>query len=1190
MYLKRIEIQGFKSFADPVSIDFKEGITCIIGPNGSGKSNISDAMRWVLGEQSARTLRGGKMEEVIFAGAESKRPKGMAEVTLVLDNTTGILPIDYTEVAIKRRLFRSGESEYFINNNQCRLRDIRELIMDTGIGVDGYSFIGQGRVDKIISDKPDTRREVFEEAAGIIKYKERKAEAQRKLESADNNLARMNDIILDIESRIDGLKTESEKAKEHATLAARYKELEINITLKNIENLQRKNQELKAQFDEAAAGIEQARDKRVSADAELSDLRKRDEEMELTGTSLRERIAASITRVARIKSEALLDEEKQRSLERDKLRLVEETDGLNRRIAAEEDRLKEILAAKAVNDAALAALNDELGVKTDAAVACAEAVQTISHSIEEKKTAVFEMTRERSMKEAEVAGNAELMGNFDAVHLRLEDELTAALKARKDLEAEIEAGTASIEKMESAAASFAEQERTARAARTEVTQHIAEERKTVERIGIEAEQLLSRKKTIEEMESNYEGYNAGVRSLMKQQLPGINGVVADLMDVPKGYETAIETALGAALQNVICADDESAKQAIDYLKTHKAGRLTFLPVASIRPKRRERAVSLEKAAGFDGYAVDRIEFDETYADVFDYLLGGIVIADHLDHAIAMSKNNRDGYKIVTLEGEIINPAGALTGGAYRNKTANLLERKSEIATLTENIARLREERELRSEVLFNLTEQERTYTEELRELDRAGREKNAESAHLTGELKSLKYRLDELSERIERRKRELQNIESDKEKNIGVNDSLKEDIERIGRDIADIEAEMTEALEQYRSKQQESEAANEAVTAVRLRVAAANAEKTGSDANAETVSRGVDELKSDLDRKTAEYEGILALEASREHAVDPEAAVKEAEAERERLDGELETLTAERKEVRRKIEESESTRNGLTDDIEARAASKNAMEVELGRQDTRIAAWKEKLFEEFELSYVHAMDFKKKDFVMAAALKENREIKERLRELGEVNPGAIKDYDETKERYDFLTEQRDDVLKSMEDYRTIVADMDKISKARFKECFDDVVLNFDKTFKLLFGGGKGELRLEDENNPLESGIEINICPPGKANLVSIDGYSGGERAMIAIALMFAILKAKPTPFCVLDEIDAALDETNIRRFADYILNFRETQFALVTHQRSTMEYADALFGVTMQEQGVTTILSLSLGDRETEDFAEQLDN
>ncbi|MDR0357023.1 MAG: chromosome segregation protein SMC [Clostridiales Family XIII bacterium] len=1190
MYLKRIEIQGFKSFADPVSIDFKEGITCIIGPNGSGKSNISDAMRWALGEQSAKTLRGGKMEEIIFAGTESKRPKGMAEVSLILDNSTGILPIDYTEVSIKRRLFRSGESEYFINNNPCRLRDIRELIMDTGIGVDGYSFIGQGRVDKIVSDKPETRREVFEEAAGIIKYKGRKAEAHRKLESADNNMDRMNDIILDIESRIDGLKVESEKAREHAELSTRYRELEINITLKNIESVQRKNLELKEQLDEATADIEKARGERVRADAELSALRRQNEEMEAAGNDLRERISENVARAANIRGDALLNEERQRNIERDKTRLAEEKESLNRKLSAEEKRRDELFAAKAVNDANLAALDAELSAKSEEALALAESAQEMARAIEARKNRVFDLSRERSTKEAEIAGNAELMGNFDAASVRLNEELSSAVADLGDTEKEIERVSGFISDTEAACASVFEREKAIREAYEDVTRRAGDERKAIERIVLEAEQLSSRKKTIEEMESNYEGYNAGVKALMKQAVPGIEGVVAELIDVPKGYETAIETALGATLQNVICEDDESAKRAIAYLKEHRAGRLTFLPVSSIRPRRRERQATLENIEGFDSYAVERIAFDARYEDIFDYLLGGVIIADNLECAVVMNKDNREGFRFVTLDGEIVNPAGALTGGMYRNKTANLLERKSEIAVLTESIARLRDERAHRTETLEELTERSEEHIAELRELDAKSREKTAEAARQRGELKSLRYRAEELSERIERRKRELKNTETDKAKNVGVNDDLRKEIDRIGRMIADIEEETTKESERYQDELLRSETANEAVTEVRLRVAAANAQKANSDANAEASSRVIAELRAESELKTAEYDRLLEEEASREYVADTESVIRALDEEKACSEAELETLTSARRDVRRAIEEAELTLSKMTDDIESRIASRNAMDVESGRQDTRLSAWKEKLFEEFELSYVHAMDFKKKDFVMSAAVKENRIIKDRLRELGEVNPGAIKDYEETKERYEFLTEQRDDILRSMEDYRKIVADMDKISKAKFKECFDNVVLNFNDAFKLLFGGGKGELRLEDENNPLESGIEISVQPPGKANLVSIDGYSGGERAMIAIALMFAILKAKPTPFCILDEIDAALDETNIHRFANYIMNFRETQFALVTHQRSTMEYADALFGVTMQEQGITTILSLLLGERETEEFAKNLDH
>ncbi|MDR1292585.1 MAG: AAA family ATPase, partial [Clostridiales Family XIII bacterium] len=528
MYLKRIEIQGFKSFADQVTIDFKDGVTCIIGPNGSGKSNISDAMRWVLGEQSAKMLRGGRMEEIIFAGTESRRPKGMAEVALVLDNSAGILPIDYAEVSIKRRLFRSGESEYFINNNQCRLRDVRELIMDTGIGVDGYSFIGQGRVDKIVSDKPETRREVFEEAAGIIKYKGRKAEARRKLDSAQIGLDRVGDIITDIESRIGGLKDESEKAKEHAGLSERYRGLEINITLKNIESFQEKNKELKAQYDEAAARIEERRGSRTAAEEELSSLRRRDSALELSSTDLRERIADNTARTLSVRSDALLNEEKRRTAERDRERLTAEIASAEAKIAGAEERSRELGASSEQSAGRLADLKSELEAKLASASAAASAAADAAADAEERRSGVFDLSRERSVKETELASNMELASNFDEWKRRIETELGVASAEMRELESSLTGIIGKKAVLESEAAEIAERQRSLRASYEDVNRLTSEARRELERMRIETEQLEARRKTIEEMENNYEGYTAGVGALMKAGMPGVIGVVAEL--------------------------------------------------------------------------------------------------------------------------------------------------------------------------------------------------------------------------------------------------------------------------------------------------------------------------------------------------------------------------------------------------------------------------------------------------------------------------------------------------------------------------------------------------------------------------------------------------------------------------------------------------------------------------------------
>ena len=1190
MYLKRVEISGFKSFAEPVTIEFMEGVTCIIGPNGSGKSNISDAMRWVLGEQSAKTLRGGKMEEIIFAGTELRKPKGMAEVSIVLDNSAGILPIDYSEVVLRRRLFRSGESEYFINNNQCRLRDIRELIMDTGIGVDGYSFIGQGKVEKVVSDRPETRREIFEEAAGVIKYKGRKAEAQRRLDGAQINLDRMNDIILDIESRIGGLKTESEKAREYAGLISKYKNLEINITLKNIDSFTEKSKQLKEQLEETGRRMAELRSSRIIAEESLAALRKRDSELEIAATDHRRDIAELNERSLRMSSDAMMSEEKKRQAERDKDRLTQECAQLSERIERETANSSALRDSLDNVEGELDAIKAELEDKLAHAAGVSAESAGLRSMIEQRRGEIFDISRSKSVKEAELAGNLELMANFDDAKLCLdneraadESEIATIGAARVELDKQLES-------CESQIAQLAAIRDGAREEYEQLTRQSSELRQSLEKLRIESEQMKTRKKTIEEMEANYEGYSAGIKNLMGRNMPGIRGVVAELMTVDKGYETAIEAALGQTIQNVICDDDEAAKNAISWLKENKAGRLTFLPTGSIKPRDKKPDSAIEAGAGFDAYAINRISFDDRYESVFNYLLGSVIIAGDLDSAVTLSKNNPEGYRFVSLGGEIVSPAGALTGGAYRNKTANLLERRAEIQELALNIDRLIEETANSESMLDELAAGSTECLRRLQDSDQELRASDSEQARLQGEVKALDFRLRELRERLGRNSRDLENCVSDRNKAVAMNERLREEIDAAASRINTLESEAEGEDTDIEAARVASEAANEEVTKIRLRESEARSGRQAISEKLELSGAALASLIIERDSREAELSELRMITEITSGDKDVSGEMSQIEDDKARLAGELEGILAERERIRSEIEKEEYNLTVHSMDLEREISSGTAIEVEIGRQETRVANWKEKLFDEFELSYVQALDYRSEGFVMSSAVKENREIKDRLREIGEVNPGAVKEYDETKERYDFLTEQRDDVLSSMEDYQKIVADMDKISRERFKETFDAVVTNFDESFKQLFGGGTGELRLEDEKDPLESGIVISVRPPGKTKLINIDSYSGGEKSMIAIALMFAILKAKPTPFCILDEIDAALDESNIQRFANYVTGFGDTQFALVTHQRSTMEHADALYGVTMQEQGITSIISLVLGERETEEFAETLDN
>ena len=1187
MYLKKVEIQGFKSFADPVTIEFKEGVTCIVGPNGSGKSNISDAMRWVLGEQSVKTLRGDKMDEIIFAGTDTRRAKGMAEVTLVLDNRDRVLDIDYTEVALKRRLFKSGESEYYINDNQCRLRDIRELIMDTGIGVDGYSFIGQGRVERIVSDKPESRREVFEEAAGVIKYKKRRAEAERKLESAGANLDRLGDLIQDIESRIDGLREESEKAKEHRVLSKRYRELEINITLKNIENLMAKNKELAYQFEEAGERLEVMRGERTEAEVKLGSLRTLDADLEHRATELREKIAVNQTRSMSIAGAAALSEERLKSLEKDRNRLDEEIRLLKQRISEREAALAEFEKKHAGYAETLDGIAPELASLLAEAAAKDTVYSDKSLLIDELKSEIFELSRERSAKEAELSSGEGLAASFDETEAAIQEELAEGGKEREELAEraaelakEAEACEAAVGALETDINGLREKYET-----NEKT--LADSRLRLEALRLEKEKKASRQKTIEEMESNYEGYAAGVRALMQEKQAGVIGVVTELVKAEQGFEAAVETALGPATQNIVTADESDAKKAISFLKTNKAGRLTFLPAGAIRSGAYAREPEIEKMRGFAGYAVDRVTYDKKYEEVFLYLLGRTIIAETLDDALLISAKNETGWRIVTKEGEVISPAGALTGGAYKNKTANLLERRNEIDTLKAEVEALGEKETETRNADEKLGRENGELLALLREKEAERRSRETELIRAGEERKSAEYILSELTARLEKREGELGGIEKDRESSGDMLDGLRAGISELTKKIKEISDAVEKEIMSLAPAKEESETAQTAATELRLKAAEAGRDKENADQTLKSMRSDIGEMNDRL--------GELIGERSAADDFSPELTDEEAAAElavltdtKKSLEADLERILTERQDVRSQIEDKEYSFGRSLESIEAQVSSRNGMEVELGRQETRLATWKEKLFDEFELSYVHALEFKKADFVMSTSVRENREIKDRMKELGEVNPGSIKEYDETSERYSFLTVQRDDVVASMKDFQDIVSDMDKISREKFRETFERVSEIFSETFTLLFGGGKGEILLEDESDPLECGIDIKIRPPGKNTLASIDSYSGGEKSMIAIALLFSILRAKPTPFCMLDEIDAALDDTNIHRFANYVTGFAGTQFALVTHQRATMEYADALFGVTMQEQGVTTVLSLLLGEKETEAFAETL--
>ncbi len=1178
MYFKRIEMHGFKSFAEPVVIDFHEGVTCIVGPNGSGKSNISDAIRWVLGEQSPKMLRGGKMEEVIFAGTASRKSRGMAEVTLVIDNSTGILDIDYNEVAITRRMYRSGESEYLINNNQCRLRDIKELIMDTGIGVDGYSIIGQGKIADIVSNKPESRREIFEEAAGVVMYKSKKAEAERKLEASNANLERVSDIVSEIEGRIDGLREDSAKAKEYLELRERYQDLEINITLKNIEKLETANDSIRGDARELTASIEKLGTRKQTLDGEISEERQKNERLEQLGNESNSALIAKIDELNQITNKSQLDGERLRAMERDAARINGEIAELESKLETEQENGETLSQKQEEIRVRLTNEEQRLQEKIQGYNEITARVLAQSEQVEEQRNEMFSLHSRAVSKRSEAASMESYRTSLQKRKEQLlaegaeQEQSTRAFEAdqKKDL-AEQEAAAARAQRIASAMEQLKQE-------RADLMRVISEEAKKLDDTRIRVSQLAARKKTIEEMEHNYEGYNGAVRFVMKAGMPGIEGVVGDLMKAPAGYETALETALGGAMQNIVCQKDGHAKEAIRSLKANKAGRLTFLPMESVKGGGVTVPGQVRQHAGYLGIGAELAEFAPQYQGIFNYLLGRVAVVDNMDSAIALSKIAGNGIRFVTLDGEIINAGGAITGGRYKNASANLLARKSEIAALAEQVETLQQAYQKGMHQNQERQARQEEISDQLQKMEEERRQKELEISALQAKIAAQRQNFRDVEQAGTKREKELLSIEHDSADMEKMLDELLREIERSEAGHREAETQLTQTMQALELLKTEAAEASEEITKARI----AKQDQENQFSASEELLRRVCAAAEELRGQIAERETRLADMDKEKHEIlfsadNSEELFQKCSSEKAELEDYIARLNTERASLTAALNTKTDEQAALGETLRAYQDQKYQQEIRLAKNETQLDTLKEKLWDEFEISYAQAMTFKKEEFIMSTATKESREIKNRIRELGDVNVGAIKEYEQVSERYGFLTEQRADILEAMQELQTIIGDMDRTIRTKFKENFDQVVIHFEEIFKELFGGGQAELRLDDENHPLEAGIEIIAQPPGK-KLQNINLMSGGEKTMTAIALMFAVLKTKPTPFCILDEVEAALDDANIDRFANYLKNFHEIQFAVVTHQKATMEHADVLYGVTMPEQGISKVISLRLGD------------
>ncbi|MCG8483061.1 MAG: chromosome segregation protein SMC [Clostridia bacterium] len=1181
MYFKKMEIQGFKSFAEHVNIEFHDGITCIVGPNGSGKSNISDALKWVLGEQSPKSLRGSKMEDVIFSGTSTRKSRGMAEVSLLLDNTSKILPIDFSEVSITRRMYRSGESEYLINNNQCRLKDIKGLIMDTGIGVDGYSMIGQGKIIEIINGKPEERRKIFEEVAGIVKYRTKKSEAERKLDSTNQNLLRVNDIITELETRIDPLKLESDKAKEYLLLKERIKTIDINLTLKNIDTIENRLQNYKNEIENLNQEITNISEEKSNLEKDTNDKKAQNEALEAESQEIQEKLMVLVQEMNHYENTKKVNEEKISSYDKETTRINDELNRLDTKIEIEKETIQEWLQKKEEVEANYLSINKEHDEKLNTYNERDGLLKANIEKMESEKSKIIDLYNMVTTKKAEINSIQSLKGTL----LKRKNQINEDFEAVKNVNHEItEKYNHLMEDKKIKNVNLSQITERQDEKQSQYQDDLKQEKQInfkLQSLKNKLNEVKTRQRVLTDMDNAYEGYNHAVKVLMKDasRQQGIHGVVANLIEVPQGFEIAIETALGQALQNIICQNNDSAKKSIEYLKKNNAGRLTFLPIESIKPYKKKFDSRIKASKGFKGYAVECIKYKPDYCDIMEYLLGKVVIVDKLDHAIEMSKKFNQGMRIVTLEGDVINSSGAITGGSFKNNRGNILGRKAEAKKMNELALELEKEYTEKNNFLQQKQKEIEAVSHELYDLEKAYKALESDIQSIDNNIHKLENEMVIYNDSEKKWQREIDDIEKEEARVKTMTQNLTSEVEGYEAQARQIEASTQQGMDQYDEEKKRLGNMYEAITELKLKIATSENEKSNIKENINRSQNYMNELKNDKEHNTNTLTELKETKSMVEtNNIQLSETIREKNVEKVQLENNKKENTLLRENLTKLISESMTRKEEIDQRIYQVQQTKHEMDIKVTKSETQIEGLKDKLWDDFEVSYIQAIELRSNDFKFTEASKEAKEIRQRLKELGDVNVGSIQEYDMVKERFEFLNEQRTDLLEAIGSLDQVIEDMDKAIKINFRTTFKKVAEHFECIFKELFSGGTAMVKMENEDNLLETGIEIIAQPPGK-KLQNITLLSGGEKTLTAIALMFAILKVKPTPFCILDEVEAALDDTNINRFASYLRNFDDIQFVLVTHQKATMEFADVLYGVTMPEQGISKVLSLKLEEK-----------
>lgn len=1180
MYLKSIEIQGFKSFANKIKFEFHNGITGIVGPNGSGKSNVADAVRWVLGEQKTKSLRSSKMEDVIFAGTENRKPLGFAYVAITLDNSDHKLDSDYEEITVSRRLFRSGESEYMINGSQVRLKDVNELFYDTGIGKEGYSIIGQGQVERILSGKPEERRELIDEAAGIVKFKRRKNDALKKLNDQNQNLVRVEDILSELERRVGPLGKQAETAKKYLSFKDELKKNDVNMFLIDLEDIKGKLQENEEKTSIANDELFESQKEFEKIKLEYSKLEQIIEDINNQIESKKERLNESTLEKQKVEGQILLLEEQIKSAKSNEDYISARVDSVNKEIDEKKKEIQSLTEAKASVEQAIREHTDNQSSGTNDLLVLNEELDEIESQKEKYKSEIIELLNAKSLVQSKMERCDALLEQINVRKSQISEKLSQfeSDKANQesiiaDLETELKEVADSIIEVNEKANSYKED-------LIELRRENQNLSSSIDRISSEYHRATSMLDTTKGLAERYDGYNLAIKKVMemKTKNKGIIGVVADIITVDKKYEVAIETALGGSIQNIVTDTETTAKEMIEYLKTNKFGRATFLPLSSMSNKVGFNNMDALNDRGVIGLASDLVSIKSEYSGVTKFLLGRILVVDTIDNATFIARKYRYTLRIVTLDGEILSPGGAMTGGKYKNQSVNLLGRKREIDELEDKVEKL---------------------TKEKNDLNKQLTEVRSRISVVSNEAEKIKTALQE--QLLLKKTLEMNIAQANSKKNDLINefkDFSEENADIIGRidDINKNSSELSEELAgcedrnlqlenlikelsvKSESKRTEIEEGNQKLEKIKLEIASLTQKHNNISDNIKKSESELNELNNELDSiKSDSSEAGAEIDARKESINNLKKKITQIDEDIETFNTEIGQLTDTRDSQTKDHKDFFEKREEISDKI-------STLDKEIYRLNSQRENYEERkdakvnyMWTEYEITTSEAVKLKDEELTDKSEMKSKiTELKRNIKALGDVNVNAIDEFKEVNERYVFMNEQHDDIMKAKENLLNIIAELEDGMRKQFKEKFAEIQMEFDKVFSELFGGGHGRIELTEADDILEAGINIISQPPGK-KLQNMMQLSGGEKALTAISLLFAIQNLKPSPFCLLDEIEAALDGSNVVRFAQYLHKLTEnTQFIVITHRRGTMGCADRLYGITMQEKGVSALVSVDL--------------